>query len=473
MEFLEIAKLFENLDKRSKRLEKVLILRDFLLENKKDAKIVFDILAKNYQREINKKNLGISLKTIFSVISSISKTSERGVEKKFNKLGDLGSVSVEVLKEKYQQSLLSKKLTIEFINKSLDEIASISGTNSNKKKKEILSNLYLYANSDVEYKYLSRLLIDDLRIGVSEGVLREAAVNAYFPNILGIHLICPKCLYVNLNLSNCLKCKTKLDLKEQDELAQRKYQIVELETPKKETSLLDYDIEYEIKPIEFALRRNKEKQILKSSNPREVYNAFTQYFEKKYNLLNSFRKLLRELDDDILNILNFEIILGNPIKSMLGTRKNTIKESLELTGTPAFLDYKYDGLRVQIHNKKGEIELFSRNLDNITKQFPEVVEFIKDNFSDLSFVLDTECVGYDFDKEEFLEFQILSRRILTKEISVVSHINVVVKAFDILYLNGKTLIDVNYEKRREILEGIFINRELVQKLHFNTDKLKD
>jgi DNA ligase-1 len=158
---------------------------------------------------------------------------------------------------------------------------------------------------------------------------------------------------------------------------------------------------------------------------------------------------------------------------MLGTRKNTIKESLELTGTPAFLDYKYDGLRVQIHNKKGEIELFSRNLDNITKQFPEVVEFIKDNFSDLSFVLDTECVGYDFDKEEFLEFQILSRRILTKEISVVSHINVVVKAFDILYLNGKTLIDVNYEKRREILEGIFINRELVQKLHFNTDKLKD
>lgn len=472
MDFLEIAKLFENLDKRSKRLEKVLLLRDFLFENKTDAKIVFDILAKNYQREINKKNLGISLRTIFYVISSISKTSEREVEKKFNKLGDLGSVSVEVLKEKYQQSLLSKKLTIEFINSSLKEIATISGTNSNKKKKEILSNLFLYANSDVEYKYLSRLLIDDLRIGVSEGVLREAAVNAYFPNILGIHLICPKCLYVNLNLSNCLKCKTKLDIKEQDELAIRKYQIVELETPKKETSLLDYNIEYEIKPIEFAIRRNKEKQILKSSNPREVYNAFTQYFEKKYNLLNSFRKLLRELDEDILNILNFDITLGSPIKSMLGTRKNTIKDSLELTGIPAFLDFKYDGLRVQIHNNKGIIQLFSRNLDNITKQFPEVVDFIKDNFSDVSFVLDTECVGYDFDKEEFLEFQILSRRILTKNISEVSHINVVVKAFDILYLGGKTLIDINYAKRREMLEELFLNRELKQKLHFNIDKFK-
>lgn len=473
MDFLEIAKLFENLDGRSKRLEKVLILRDFLLENKKDGKIVFDILAKNYQREINKKNISISVKTIFSVISSISKTREIDIEKKFNKLGDLGSVSVEVLKEKYQQSLLSKKLTIEFINKSLNEIAIITGTNSNKKKKEILSNLYLYANSAVEYKYLSRLLIDDLRIGVSEGVLREAAVNAYFPNVLSIHLICPKCLYVNLHMTNCLKCKTKLDSKGQDELSQKKYQIVELETPKKETSLLDYDIEYEIKPIEFALRRNRNKYILKSSNSREVYNAFLQYFEKKYNLLNSFRKLLKELDDDILNILNFNIILGSPIKSMLGTRKNTIKDSLELTGLPAFLDYKYDGLRVQIHNNKGEIELFSRNLDNITKQFPEVVDFIRNNFSDLSFVLDTECVGYDFEKEEFLPFQVLSRRIMTKDFSEVSHINVVVKAFDILYIDGKTLIDESYQNRREILEGLFLNRDLKQKLHFDVKKLKN
>ena len=67
MKFIEIAKVFERLEKTSKRLEKVLILRDFLLANPKQGPTIFDIIAGNYQREIDKKTLGISLKTIFSV----------------------------------------------------------------------------------------------------------------------------------------------------------------------------------------------------------------------------------------------------------------------------------------------------------------------------------------------------------------------------------------------------------------------
>ena len=157
---------------------------------------------------------------------------------------------------------------------------------------------------------------------------------------------------------------------------------------------------------------------------------------------------------------------------MLGVRTNSIESSFEVVKTPALLDFKYDGLRVQIHNDKGKVELYSRNLENITKQFPEVVDFIKTNFSDTSFMLDSECVGFDFEKMEFLPFQLLSRRILSKDVSSVNHISVVVKAFDIFYKNGETLIDLPYKKRREILENLFVGRKIKQKSLFDKTRLE-
>ena len=354
----------------------------------------------------------------------------------------------------------------------MQEISSITGTSSNKKKKEILSKLFMSAKNDVEYKFLARLLIDDLRVGVSVGVLKEASVNAYFPYVIGIHNVCSKCNYVNLNLKNCLKCNTKIDTKNQYSLASNKFSVIELETPKKETSLKIFDVDYDINIIEFALRRDRDKYVLNSANPRKIYNSFLKSFEKKYNLINSFTTILKELDENLSNILIDEIKIGTPILSMLGTRSQSVEDSFKMTSIPALLDYKYDGLRVQIHNDHGKVWLFSRNLENITKQFPEVVDFIKTNFSDLNFVMDSECCGFDFDKQEFLPFQVLSRRIMTKDVSTVSHINVVVKSFDLLYLNNETLVDLPYEKRRDKMYDIMINRKLKQRLYFDTDKLK-
>jgi ATP-dependent DNA ligase I len=472
MNFLIIAQLFERLEKRSKKLEKILILRDFLIENKKDGKLVFDMIAGNYQREIDKKTLGISLKTMFSAISFISKVSQEDISKKFNKIGDIGEVVSKILIKNKQDSLLTRDLSLEEITRSLENISKTSGTNSNKKKREVLSNLFLLAKKEVEYKFLARLLIDDLRVGVSDGILKEACVNAYFPQVLGVNIMCHNCGYVNLNLQNCLNCSKKLDFKDQESVVGRKYLVIELETPKKETSLLDYEVEYPINLLEFALRRDREKQYLKIEKPRELYRQFLDTFERKYNILNSFRKILEELDKNLSNVLKYEIEIGTPIRSMLGSRADNIEDCFSVTSRPSIIDFKYDGLRTQIHNNKGKINIFTRNLDEITKQFPEIVEFVKRNFSDKSFVIDSECVGYDFKNNKFLPFQMLSRRILTKEIESVSHINIVVKGFDLLYIDGRTLINERYERRRKILEELFLNRKIVEKVHFDLEELK-
>ncbi|MCA9459609.1 MAG: hypothetical protein KC550_03605 [Nanoarchaeota archaeon] len=472
MEFLLVCKTFEKLEKTSKRLEKVLILRDFINNNKNEFKITYntlDIIAGNFQREINKRSIGISLKSIISVLSFIGKKNEKEIEKKFNKIGDLGILSEEIFLDKKQSTLLSsKKLEVEDIIFSLKQISKLSGKDSNKKKLEILSKLFLNANEKLEFRFLSRLLIDDLRIGASEGVLKEACVNTFFPQILNIHQICYKCGFINLNMKNCFNCNEKINLNEQESIVEKKFKFIELGTPENEIGLKDYfKTKNKKELINFSLRIDKNKYFLKTKEPREIYNSFLSIFEKKYNLLNSFSKVLNEMKKNPQSILESEIIIGNPIKSMLGTREKNIEDSYKTSLKPALIDFKYDGLRVQIHNNKGNISLFSRNLDNISKQFPEIIEYIQTNFPNETFVLDSECVGYDFDKQKFLPFQMLSKRILTKNINDVSHIKVIVKIFDILYFNEKTLIDEPYKKRREIINKLMLNRKLKQNINMN------
>ena len=251
-----------------------------------------------------------------------------------------------------------------------------------------------------------------------------------------------------------------------------KFEVVEISTPKEIIGLDEFigqrDKEELIKSV---LRLDPKKYIIKTDNPRNLYNLFTSLFEKEYNTISSFNVVYIDIKDNLQNILKSQIKIFKPVKSMLGVRTNSIKDSFDVVKKPALLDFKYDGLRVQIHNDYGVVKLFSRNLDDITKQFPEVVKYIKDNFPNTSFVLDSECVGFDFKKMEFLPFQLLSRRILTKNVESVEHIKVVVKAFDIFYKDGETLIDETYEKRREILENLFTNKKLKQPINFEVKNL--
>jgi len=475
MDFNILAELFEKLENTSKRLEKIMILRDFIVNLNKKEFIILDVISGNFQREINKKKLGISLKTCFSVLSFVSKREENEIESEFNKIGDVGVLAKKMISSSKQSSLFeseSSNLSFETVVLAFREIGNISGNNSNKKKKEILSKLFLLAKTEFEYKFLARFLIDDLRIGVSFGVLKEACVQAFFPKILGIDNYCDKCDYFSINVNSCFNCKSKIDLNLQENLLEKKYKIIEISTPKKVIGLNNFigDIEEEEK-VKFLLRLDRKTQVIKAENPREIYNLFLGLFEKKYNLLNNFELILSQVNENLLSVLDTNIILFRPIKSMLGTRVSNIDEAFEISDKPAFVDFKYDGLRVQIHNNYGEVKLFSRNLDDITKQFPEVCDYIKDNFSDFSFVVDSECVAYDFQTQKFLDFQVLSRRILTKNIDDVSNIHVVVRFFDIMHYNGETILNKEYSFRRKLVDKLLLGRNLRQKLFFDTKLL--
>jgi len=161
---------------------------------------------------------------------------------------------------------------------------------------------------------------------------------------------------------------------------------------------------------------------------------------------------LKDLDKISLQV-------GKPIKVMLAQKVATIEDGFKALGKPCAIEYKYDGFRLLIHKKGEHITLFTRRLENVTKQFPEVVDYIKKYVKGHSFILDSEAVGFNRKTKEYKPFQSISQRIrrkyhiekLQKELPV--EINI----FDVIYYNAKSLIDEPFEKRTAIIKKIVKN----------------
>jgi len=155
-----------------------------------------------------------------------------------------------------------------------------------------------------------------------------------------------------------------------------------------------------------------------------------------------------------LEKLNLEI--GKPIKAMLAQKTPSIKSGFKALGSPCAIEYKYDGFRLLIHKKNNQIFLFTRMLENVTKQFPEVVDYILKYVKGNSFILDSETVGFDKKTKEYKPFQAISQRIRRKYHieKLQKELPVEVNIFDILYYDGKSQLEKPFEKRTKLLRKI-------------------
>jgi len=154
--------------------------------------------------------------------------------------------------------------------------------------------------------------------------------------------------------------------------------------------------------------------------------------------------------------------IGKPIKVMLAQKAKTIKEGFGAVGKPAAVEYKYDGFRLVIHKKGDKIILFTRRLENVTKQFPEVVDYVKKYVKADSAILDSEAVGYDKKTKAYKPFQSISQRIRRKyDIEKLQEeLPVEVNVFDVLYYNGKSFLNEPFRKRTELIKKIISSHPL-------------
>lgn len=150
-----------------------------------------------------------------------------------------------------------------------------------------------------------------------------------------------------------------------------------------------------------------------------------------------------------------------PFKVMLAERLKSIDDIREKMNHMAAYEYKYDGLRTELHKKGDKIKIFSRGLEETTENFPDIVSNFKRNYDFDSIIIDGESVPYNPETGELFPFQMVSQRRGRKyqldEKSL--EIPLVMFIFDILELNGKSLVNTPYQERRKILEENFKDNE--------------
>jgi DNA ligase-1 len=159
-----------------------------------------------------------------------------------------------------------------------------------------------------------------------------------------------------------------------------------------------------------------------------------------------------------------DLVLGTPISPMLCQRLKSSEKMIKKMGKVA-VEPKIDGTRAQIHYKRqGKdwvVRSFTRNLEETTAMFPELVEMGKHVTAD-ELVLDSEAVGFDPHTQKMMSFQMtITRKRKHGVADQASKVPLKFYVFDVMLVDGKSLVDKSYEERREMLRKVVKDDELL------------
>jgi len=151
-------------------------------------------------------------------------------------------------------------------------------------------------------------------------------------------------------------------------------------------------------------------------------------------------------------VASLSVQVGRPIRSQLAERLPSAEAIIERMG-PVVAQYKYDGFRTQIHKDGQRVSIFSRNLEDLSHMFPELIEGTLKQVRAERAILDAETLAYNATSEEFLPFQETTRRRRKHQVEEMAR-QLPLKSFvfDILYKDGVSLLEKPLEERLKILE---------------------
>ena len=186
--------------------------------------------------------------------------------------------------------------------------------------------------------------------------------------------------------------------------------------------------------------------------------------ENAYNVTSDLGKVSEVLAQDGLDgLLKFNVSLFSPIRPMLADRVKSEEEAVKRIENEFAAEYKLDGERVQIHIQDDKVILFSRSLENITNYYPDIVEKISDTINADDGIFEAEIVAINANTGNFLPFQeLMHRRRKHKLDQAITNYPITVNFFDILYHNGKELLNYSYNERRKNLEGVIKENEFAK-----------
>ncbi len=371
MKFSVVAQYFEKLEGTSGRLQMTEILSSLFKETpRSDLPALAYLMQGKLRPDYEGVELGIAEKLALRALSTASGKTAQEVRDAYIKSGDIGSAAQALLRSgggrERQGSLVSEPLTLRRVYDSLLSIAKTSGGGSIESKLRELVSL-LNDATPVEAKYILRMAMGVLRLGVADYTILDAAAAA----LLGD------------------KAKRKV-------------------------------------------------------------------LEHAYNVTSDLGFVVGvAAEEGILGVEKIHLQVGKPIRPMLAERLQSAQAILDQIGRPVAAEYKLDGERLQVHKDGEKVELFSRRLERITHNYPDVVRYVKSHVKARRAVLEGEVVAINADTGEYLPFQELMHRRRKHGVEeTMKRYPVAVNFFDLLFVDGKDVTDQPYLKRRARLEKV-------------------
>ena len=204
-----------------------------------------------------------------------------------------------------------------------------------------------------------------------------------------------------------------------------------------------------------------------------------EFIERAYNISSDLGRVASIVaEKGIEGIKEFQVVVFEPIRPMLAERLGAPEEILEKFGGKCVAEYKYDGERIQAHKKDGKVILFSRRLENISDQYPDALDLIKEKIDAKEAILEAECVAMDLETGDMRPFQeLMHRRRKYGVEAAIKDYPISLFAFDALFVDGKDLTQETFPQRRKTLEKMITQTDRIkpatQKLVKNPKELED
>lgn len=357
MQFLEFARICEHLEGISGRLEMIEEVSTVLPGlDETDLPIFVRFIMGRIFPDWSTRKLGVGPNLLYDAVAYVAGVKRETVVEAVNRTGDVGLAVEELLAKKEQTSFFIQELELLDAYRGFERMAAAEGQRSQREKLRVAEGLFGNARP-IEGRYLARLMLEELRIGMGEGNVRDAIARAFG---VDVHLV---------------------------EHAQQ------------------------------VINDLGEVALLARKNPEELSRVRIRPFR--------------------------------PVKMMLA-QAGTIADQIAEHGTVA-VEYKYDGSRFQFHKVGERCRIYSRKLEDVTESIPDVARHLMEATGH-DVILDGEAIAVREGRP--MPFQYVIRRFRRKhEIdSMMEQIELVPQVFDILYLDGESLVDRPFSERRRYLE---------------------
>jgi DNA ligase 1 len=366
VEFARLAHTFEELEGTSSRLALIELLTQLFrsIERPEEVQQVCYLVQGRVAPFYVALEMGMAEKSVTRSLALAYHTTLEHVEALYATLGDLGLVAGQVSSE---AESISTGLNVDDVFGGLQAIAQTGGRGAIEHKSARLVDLLRHVES-VSAKYIVRILLGNLRLGIGEASVLDA-------------------------------------------LAKVRWN----ETKKR-------------KLLEGAYHKTSDLGLI----ARTIYEHHAE---------EEAERAVAALD----------IQVGKPVHSQLAERLPTTEAIIAKMGV-VVAQYKYDGLRAQIHKDGKLVTIFSRNLEDQSHMFPELIAGTLAQVQAERVILDAEALAYNATSEEFLPFQETTRRRRKHGIEAMAE-QLPLKAFvfDILYKDGMSLLDTPLSERLQIL----------------------